>query len=42
LRKKVSEGFGVRRAKIEHEDLARAARASGKPLREVADAASTL
>lgn len=35
LRRKVSEGFGVRRAKYEHDDLAALARARGLSLREL-------
>ena len=35
MRLKVAEGHGVRREKIEHDDLARAARALGTSLREV-------
>ena len=35
IRKKISEGYGVRREKLEYEDLARIARETGKSLEEV-------
>ena len=35
-RRKVSEGYGVRRVKLEHDDVAAYARAADVPLREVA------
>ncbi len=36
VRRKVSEGYGVRRAKLEHDDVAACARKADIPLREVA------